>query len=205
MKRRGGDGGATNMAFGRNDAGRKASGSTEVEDLCSKLTSLLPQDYQLDASQGPPDVPSQLMQATAYIQDLYERVEMLRQMRDDKTQRTVGRSSSGSSNVPPRTEGAGRCACGPPDITVHLSGVAHFDVSFTTSSAGRVEMHRVIRLVEQDRRMEVVEASWCLVDGGKVFYTIKCKAVSSEAVLDASMAATRLRRLLMDSLDGHGV
>ncbi|VAI85648.1 unnamed protein product [Triticum turgidum subsp. durum] len=176
MKRKGGDGGGTNMVFGMNDARTKASGRTEVEDLCSKLTSLLPQDYRLDASQGPPDIPSQLMQATTYIKDLYERVERLRQMRDDKTQ-----------------------------VTVQLSGAAHFDVSFTTSSAERVEMHRVIRLIEQDGRMEVVEASWCFVDGGKVFYTIKCRAVSSEAVLDASMAATRLRRLLTDSLGGHGV
>ena len=51
MKRKGGDGGGTNMVFGMNDARTKASGRTEVEDLCSKLTSLLPQDYRLDASQ----------------------------------------------------------------------------------------------------------------------------------------------------------
>ncbi|VAI85647.1 hypothetical protein VPH35_128710 [Triticum aestivum] len=202
MKRKGGDGGGTNMVFGMNDARTKASGRTEVEDLCSKLTSLLPQDYRLDASQGPPDIPSQLMQATTYIKDLYERVERLRQMRDDKTQsrRMAGRSCS--SNV----LDTGRAGpWGPGDVTVQLSGAAHFDVSFTTSSAERVEMHRVIRLIEQDGRMEVVEASWCFVDGGKVFYTIKCRAVSSEAVLDASMAATRLRRLLTDSLGGHGV
>uniref|UniRef100_M8D8Q2 Uncharacterized protein n=1 Tax=Aegilops tauschii TaxID=37682 RepID=M8D8Q2_AEGTA len=42
------------MVFGMNDARTKASGRTEVEDLCSKLTSLLPQDYRLDASQGRP-------------------------------------------------------------------------------------------------------------------------------------------------------
>lgn len=122
--------------------------------------------------QGPPDIPSQLMQATAYIKDLYERVEMLRQMRDDKTQRMARRSCS--SNVP-STQGAG--PCGPRDVTVQLGGAAHFDVSFTTSSAERVEMHRLIRLIEQDRRMEVVEASWCFVDGGKVFYTIKCRVI----------------------------
>ncbi|EMS63033.1 hypothetical protein TRIUR3_07135 [Triticum urartu] len=39
------------MVFGMNDARRKASGRIEVEDLCSKLTSLLPQDYRLGASQ----------------------------------------------------------------------------------------------------------------------------------------------------------
>ncbi|KAF7108213.1 hypothetical protein CFC21_108731 [Triticum aestivum] len=191
MKRKGGDGGGTDMVFGMNDARTKASGRTEVEDLCSKLTSLLPQDYRLDASQGPPDIPSQLMQATAYIEDLYERVERLRQMRDDKTQRRSCRV--------PNTQGTAR------DVTVQLGGAAHFDVSFTTSPAERLEMHRVIRLIEQDGRMEVVEASWCFVDGGKVFCTIKCMAVSSEAVLDASMAATRLGRLLTDSLGGHGV
>ncbi|KAF7095114.1 hypothetical protein CFC21_097348 [Triticum aestivum] len=202
MKRKGGDGEGTNMVFGMNDARRKASGRIEVEDLCSKLTSLLPQDYRLGASEGPPDIPSQLMQATAYIEDLYERVERLRQMRDDKTQsrRMAGRSCSGSVLD---TGGAG--PSGPGDVTVQLGGAAHFDVSFTTGSAERVEMHRVIRLIEQDGRMEVVEASWCFVDGGKVFYTIKCMAMSSEAVLDASMAATRLRRLLTDSLGGHGV
>ncbi|KAM3209657.1 hypothetical protein ACQJBY_064006 [Aegilops geniculata] len=194
MKRKGGDGGGTDMVFDMTDARTKASGRTEVEDLCSKLTFLLPQDYRLDASQGPLDIPSQLMQATAYIEDLYERVERLRQMRDDKTQRMAGRSCR-----VPNTQGAAR------DVTVQLGGAAHFDVSFTTSSAERVEMHRVIRLIEQDGRMEVVEASWCFVDGGKVFYTIKCRAMSSEAVLDASMAATRLRRLLTDSLGGHGV
>lgn len=51
MKRKGGDGEGTNMVFGMNDARRKASGRIEVEDLCSKLTSLLPQDYRLGASQ----------------------------------------------------------------------------------------------------------------------------------------------------------
>jgi hypothetical protein len=114
------------------------------------------------------------MQATAYIKDLYERVEMLRQMRDDKTQRMVRRSCS--SNVP-SAQGAGPCPCGPRNVTVQLGGATHFDVSFTTSSAERLEMHRVISLIEQDRRMEVVEASWCFVDGGKVFYTIKCKVI----------------------------
>ena len=38
------------MVFDKKDAERQLSETMEVEDLCSKLTSLIPQQYRLDAA-----------------------------------------------------------------------------------------------------------------------------------------------------------
>uniref|UniRef100_A0ACD5VC30 Uncharacterized protein n=1 Tax=Avena sativa TaxID=4498 RepID=A0ACD5VC30_AVESA len=191
MKRKGGDGGRTAMAFNKKDAER-----TEMDDLCSKLTSLVPQEYRLDtASQVSSDMPSQLMHATTYIKDLWERVEMLKPRRDDCRSRIQGTASS--SNATTTETGS----CGPHDITVQVqfSGATHFDVNLTTSSRKGVQLHKVVRSILQDESVEVIEANSSHVDESRIVYVLKCKAVSSEAVMDATMVATRLTRLLAES------
>uniref|UniRef100_A0ACD6AMQ4 Uncharacterized protein n=1 Tax=Avena sativa TaxID=4498 RepID=A0ACD6AMQ4_AVESA len=204
MKRRAGDdGGRAAMAFDKKDAERRTSERTKMEDLCSKLTSLVPQEYRLDAaSQGSSDMPTQLMQATTYIKDLRERVEMLKQRRDDCRSRIQGTTSSSSSNA--TTTAAG--SCGPHDITIQVefSGATRFDVNLTTSSREGVQLHKVVRTILQDGSVEVVEANSSYVDESRIVYVVKCKAVSSEAILDASMVATRLRRLLAESFAEPG-
>jgi hypothetical protein len=50
MKRKGGDGGRRATVFDKKDAGRRTSEGMEMEDLCSKLTSLVPQEYRLDTA-----------------------------------------------------------------------------------------------------------------------------------------------------------
>ncbi|CAM0912124.1 unnamed protein product [Alopecurus aequalis] len=191
MKRRGG----RTMVFDKKDAERQMSETMKMEDLCSKLTSLIPQEYRLDtASQGSSDMPSQLINATTYIKDLRERVEKLKQMKygHAKIQRTT--RCCGNSNVTNTAAATG--SCGPHDIAVQFSGATHFDVNFTMTSRESVELHRVIRTIEQDQRIELIEANSCFVDDSKIVYMLKCKAISSEAVLDASM----VRRLLTESL-----
>uniref|UniRef100_A0ACD5ZUH2 Uncharacterized protein n=1 Tax=Avena sativa TaxID=4498 RepID=A0ACD5ZUH2_AVESA len=208
MKRRAGDdGGRTAMAFDKKDAERRTSERTKMEDLCSKLTSLVPQEYRLDtASQGSSDMPSQLMQATTYIKDLRERVEMLKQRRDDCRSRIQGTTSSSSSSSSNATTTAAAGSRGAHDITVQVqfSGATHFDVNLTTSSREGVQLHKVVRTILQDGSVEVVEANSSYVDESRIVYVVKCKAVSSEAVLDASMVATRLRRLLAESFAEPG-
>jgi len=50
MKRRGGGDGGRTMAFDAKEL-MKGPRCTEMEDLCSKLMSLVPQDYKLNDSQ----------------------------------------------------------------------------------------------------------------------------------------------------------
>ncbi|KAM0913219.1 hypothetical protein ACQ4PT_012285 [Festuca glaucescens] len=199
MKRKGGDGGRRATVFDKKDAGRRTSEGMEMEDLCSKLTSLVPQEYHLDtASQGSSDMPTQLTHATTYIKDLRERVEKLKQRRDEcrsKVQRAT--SSSGSSNATNTVAATG--SSGPHDTTVQFSGATHFNLSFTMSSRKGVQLHKVIRTILQDEHIDVIEANSSYVDDSKIVYVLKCKATSSEAVLDASMVATSLRKLLTES------
>ncbi|XP_047068721.1 uncharacterized protein LOC124676728 [Lolium rigidum] len=204
MKRKGGDGGRRATVFDRKDAGRRTSEGVEMEDLCSKLTSLVPQEYRLDtASQGSSDMPTQLTQATTYIKDLRERVEKLKQRRDQclsKVQRATSssRSSSSSSSNATNTVAA-TGSSSPHDTTVQFSGATHFNLKFTMSSRKGVQLHKVILTILQDERVEVIEANSSYVDDSKIVYMLKCKATSSEAVLDASMVATSLRMLLAES------
>lgn len=185
------------MVFDKKDAERRMSERRQMEDLCSKLTSLIPQEYHLDtASQGSSDMPSQLMHATTYIKDLRERVERLKQRRDECRSNIQGTTSSGSSNA---ATTAATGSCGPRDITVQFSGAKHFDVNFTMSSTKGVQLHKVVRTVLQDQGVEVIEANSSYAAESKIVYVLKCKVVSSEAVLDASTVATRLRRLLTES------
>ncbi|XP_047075618.1 uncharacterized protein LOC124685316 [Lolium rigidum] len=200
MKRKGGDGGRRATVFDKKDAGRQMSEGVEMEDLCSKLTSLVPQEYRLDtASQGSSDMPAQLTQATTYIKDLRERVEKLKQRRDQclsKVERAT--SSSRSSSTATKTIAA-TGSSNPHDTTVQFSGATHFNLKFTMSSRKGVHLHKVILTILQDERVEVMEANSSYVDDSKIVYVLKCKTTSSEAVLDASMVATSLRKLLAES------
>ncbi|KAM0856385.1 hypothetical protein ACQ4PT_049195 [Festuca glaucescens] len=198
MKRKGVDGGRRATVFDKKDAERQTSEGAEMEDLCSKLTSLVPQEYRLDsASQGSSDMPAQLTQATTYIKDLRERVEKLKQRRDECRSKVQRATSSGSSNATNTTADTG--SSGPHDTTVHFSGATHFNLKFTMSSRKGVQLHKVIRTILQDERVEVIEANSSYVDDSKIVYVLKGKATSSEAVLDASMVVTSLRKLLTES------
>ncbi|KAG8076707.1 hypothetical protein GUJ93_ZPchr0006g41764 [Zizania palustris] len=190
MKRRGGDEGRT-MVFELKDAERRTTKarSTEMDDLCAKLVSLIPQDYSTTTSQGSSDLPSQLMRVTAYIKDLRERVEQLKQRRDhcfSKIQQQASQSTSSRLNVETR-------------IRAKSDGETFFDVNLATSSEKRVELHAVIQTIEEDRRVEVVDVSSCLVEGGEsTAHVIKCRARGS-GELDVSMVETRIGRLFMTS------
>ncbi|KAL5199358.1 hypothetical protein ABZP36_020561 [Zizania latifolia] len=196
MKRRGGDEGRT-MVFDLKDAERRtmeARLTTEMEDLCAKLVSLIPQDYMLvdsTASQGSSDLPSQLMHATTYIKDLRERVEQLKQRRDHCFSK-IQQQASQSSRVNVETR-----------IRVQSDGATFFDVNLTTSSENGVGLHTVIQTIEEDRRVEIVDVSSCLVEGGETAHMIKCRARGS-GDFDVSMVETRIRRLLMTSPEKLG-
>ncbi|TVU11276.1 hypothetical protein EJB05_44850, partial [Eragrostis curvula] len=178
MKRRGGDGGRT-MVVGADDEGRTmGSRTTEMEHLCSKLMSLVPEDYQLDNPQGSSDLPGQLMQAASYINDLRERVEKLKQRRDDCYAKILQVTKCSCSNI--------------------ANEAAYFDVNFTLNSDRSIELYKVIHAIEQDQCIEIIKASSCMVEDNKIAYTIKCRARSSDVVLDAPMVTTRLRRLFTE-------
>uniref|UniRef100_A0A0A9HPG5 Uncharacterized protein n=1 Tax=Arundo donax TaxID=35708 RepID=A0A0A9HPG5_ARUDO len=103
------------------------------------------------------------MQATTYIKDLRGRVEMLKQRRDDSyakiLQVTIKCSRSNVSN----------------DVAPGSTGAAHSDVNLTMNSNKCIEFHKVIHAIEQDRCLEIVRASSCMVEGGKIVYTIECR------------------------------
>lgn len=103
------------------------------------------------------------MQAATYIKDLRERVEKLKQRRDDcyaKIQQGPGSCSQSQDKQ---------------DVRVQFNGAADFDVNLTMSSEKCVELYKVIQTIEQDRCIEIVEASSCLVEDGKTTHTIKCR------------------------------
>uniref|UniRef100_J3ME96 BHLH domain-containing protein n=1 Tax=Oryza brachyantha TaxID=4533 RepID=J3ME96_ORYBR len=155
MKRAGGHGGRT-MVFDMEDEETKTK---EMEDLCSKLASLIPQDYlPMDTtSQGSSDdLPNQLTHAASYIKDLTER-----------------------------------------EITVKSDEASHFDVDLTMSSENRVELYMLIHAIEEDGRIEIVQASSCLLEDGNLVHMIKCRARSSAVNIDASMVESRIKRLLI--------
>lgn len=192
MKRKGVDGGRRATVFDKKDAERQTSEGAEMEDLCSKLISLVPQEYRLDsAAQGSTDMPAQLTHATTYIKDLRERVEKLKQRRDQCRSKVQRAGSSSATNA--------TGSCGPHDNTVQFSGATYFNMKFMMSSKKGVQLHKVIRTILQDERIEVIEADSSYVDDSRIVYVLKCKATSSEAALDASMVVTSLRKLLSES------
>ncbi|KAL6592639.1 hypothetical protein ACP70R_022479 [Stipagrostis hirtigluma subsp. patula] len=197
MKRRGGDDGGRTTMLEAKDAETMtgATSTTEMEELCSKLLSLVPPDYLPDNSQGSSDLPSQLMQATTYIEDLRERVQKLKQKRDDYYAKILQVTKCSCSNTPNEV---------PPEYcskdAAIQSNAAHFDVNVTMNSEKCVELQEMIRAIEQDQCIEIVKASSRMVEDGKMVYTIKCRATSSEVVLDAPMVATRLQRLFTESI-----
>lgn len=107
------------MAFDAKEP-MKGPRCTEMEDLCSKLMSLVPQDYKLnDSQQGSSDLPTQLAQATTYIKDLRERVEKLKQRRDDCYAKVL------KSNRVTAANEATLESCSQ-DVQVQSTGAAHF-------------------------------------------------------------------------------
>jgi hypothetical protein len=111
------------------------------------------------------------MHATTYIKDLRERVERLRQRRDEcrsKVQRATG--SGYATNTAAATGSSG-----PHDITVQFCGATHFDMNFTMSSKKGVQLHKVIRTILQDQRVEIIEANSSYVDDSEIIYVLKCK------------------------------
>ena len=120
--------------------------------------------------QGSSDMPGQLTHATAYIKDLRERVGKLKQKRDDCRSRIQRTTRSNGTNP-----AAARGSCGPHDIAMQCSGATHFDVNFTMSSKRSVQLHKVIRTIEQDQHIEIIEANSCFVDDSKIVYMLKCK------------------------------
>jgi activator of HSP90 ATPase len=120
-------------------------------------------------------MPAQLTQATTYIKDLRERVEKLKQRRDQclsKVQRATS-SSRSSSNAANTVAATGSSS--PHDTTVLFSGATHFNLKFTMSSSKGVQLHKVIRTILQDERVDVIEANSSYVDGSKIVYVLKCK------------------------------
>uniref|UniRef100_A0A0E0LBR0 BHLH domain-containing protein n=1 Tax=Oryza punctata TaxID=4537 RepID=A0A0E0LBR0_ORYPU len=181
MKRRGGDGGTT-MVFDMKDEEMSTTKERgEMEDLCSRLVSLIPQDYlplETTSEQGSSDLPSQLMHATTYIKDLRERVEQLKQRRNHCYAKMQQASKSSSSNDLETTATTGSCSRSQ-EIRVQFDGAEHFDVNLTMSSESRVELYMVIRAIEEDGCVEIIEASSCLVENGNVVHLIKCRLLNN--------------------------
>jgi hypothetical protein len=51
----------------------------------------------------------------------------------------------------------------------------NFDMNFTMSSKKGVQLHKVIRTILQDQRVEIIEANSSYVDDSEIIYVLKCK------------------------------
>ncbi|KAG8053669.1 hypothetical protein GUJ93_ZPchr0001g32827 [Zizania palustris] len=170
-----------------------------MKGLCLKLSSLIPQadhHHHLHYSSSSAISPStkmqetmtqldQLEKAAVYIKQLKERIEELKQ----RKQQAAAVSKGGAAAAMPVVEV--RCQEGTLDVVL----VSEAGGGSGSSSGGAVRLHEVIAVLEEEGA-EVVNASFSVV-GDKVFYTLHSQPLSSRIGLDASMVSQRLRHLLL--------
>ncbi|KAL5226328.1 hypothetical protein ABZP36_014593 [Zizania latifolia] len=163
-----------------------------MKGLCLKLSSLIPQadhHHLHDSSAISPSTKNmqetmtqldQLEKAAAYIKQLKERIEELKQ----KKQQAAAVSKSSAMPVVQV-----RCQEGTLDV------VLVSEAGSSSRSNGAVRLHEVIAVLEEEGA-EVVNASFSVV-GDKIFYTLHSQPLSSRIGLDASRVSQRLRHLLL--------
>jgi hypothetical protein len=131
----------------------------------------------------------QLDSAAAYIKQLKERIEALKQRKAGGPGQAAGcASASGVSS------GGGVRM---PVIEVRYQD-GTLDVVLISDAGRPFKLHQVITVLEQDGA-EVVSASFSVI-GDKIFYTIHSQALSPRIGLDAARVSQRLHDLLAPCL-----
>lgn len=171
-----------------------------MKGLCLKLSSLIPataKHHHLHYSNSSPpsnkDTITQLDHldnAAAYIKQLKERIDELKQKKQGGG--AAHFSSSSSSGEAKPTAGGVRVSM--PVIEVRYQD-ATLDVVLISKVGKPFKLHEVITVLEQEGA-EVVNASFSVI-GDKIFYTIHSQALSSRIGLEASRVSERLRDLLL--------
>lgn len=182
-----------------------------MKGLCLKLSSLIPpaaaaaathasllSDAASAAVSSNPgnkqDAVTQLDQldsAAAYIKQLQERIEALKQ-------RKAGCCNGGGAATEAATAAAGSTGGGGgvrmPVIEVRCQD-GTLDVVLISEAARPFKLHEVITVLEQEGA-EVVSASFSVI-GDKIFYTVHSQALSPRIGVDAARVSQRLHALLL--------
>lgn len=133
----------------------------------------------------------QLDSAAAYIKQLKERIEALKQ-------RKAGCCDGGGAATEAATAAAGSTGGGGgvrmPVIEVRCQD-GTLDVVLISEAARPFKLHEVITVLEQEGA-EVVSASFSVI-GDKIFYTVHSQALSPRIGVDAARVSQRLHALLL--------
>jgi hypothetical protein len=132
----------------------------------------------------------QLDSAAAYIKQLKERIEALKQ-------RKAGCCNGGGAATEAATAAAGSTGGGGvrmPVIEVRCQD-GTLDVVLISEAARPFKLHEVITVLEQEGA-EVVSASFSVI-GDKIFYTVHSQALSPRIGVDAARVSQRLHALLL--------
>jgi hypothetical protein len=137
----------------------------------------------------------QLDSAAAYIKQLKERIEALKQRKAGGPGQAAGCAlASASASASGVSSGGGVRM---PVIEVRYQD-GTLDVVLICDAGRPFKLHQVITVLEQDGA-EVVSASFSVI-GDKIFYTIHSQALSPRIGLDAARVSQRLHDLLAPCL-----
>ncbi|CAD6239276.1 unnamed protein product [Miscanthus lutarioriparius] len=176
-----------------------------MKSLCLKLSSLLPpaamhasllSDAAAAAAASNPNNKDSLTQldqldsAAAYIKQLKERIEALKQRKAGGPGPAAGCAAAQASGVSSGGGGGVRM----PVIEVRYQD-GTLDVVLISDAGRPFKLHQVITVLEQEGA-EVVSASFSVI-GDKIFYTIHSQALSPRIGLDAARVSQRLHDLLL--------
>ncbi|KAH0466447.1 hypothetical protein IEQ34_003685 [Dendrobium chrysotoxum] len=154
----------------------------QMKALCLKLANLIPQDYISK------DITSQqdhLDRAAAYIHNLTERIQKLKQRKE------LGGCNYMETDT--EIEDSTKLGFKFPVVEVRHQD-QNLEVLLISGLKKRFALHEVIAILEEGGA-DVVNASFSIV-GNKIIHTIHCQAISSRIGLEASRVSERLQQLI---------
>ncbi|TXG50296.1 hypothetical protein EZV62_022820 [Acer yangbiense] len=161
-----------------------------MKSLCFKLASIIP-SHNFKTSKEILSQQDQLDQAAAYIKQLRERIDRLKEIKDQATKPTTIPNSS-SSNIMDSTRTNNFGLKLPMFELIDLG--SSIEVVLISGLQRNFMLYEVISILEEEGA-EVVSASFSTV-GDKVFHTLHAQVKISRVGVDTSRVCERLRELV---------
>ncbi|XVF50307.1 hypothetical protein PTKIN_Ptkin04bG0086100 [Pterospermum kingtungense] len=155
-----------------------------MKALCLKLASLIPR-HRFKPSKEIVSQLDQLDLAAAYIKHLRERLEKLKEIKDQ-----LMKSVEASSGIMNTTAPVGPCL---PLVELRDMG-SSIEVVLITGLNKNFMLYEAIAILEQEGA-EVVSASFSTV-GGKIFHTLHAQAKLSRVGVETTRVCQRLKELI---------
>ncbi|KAI9174762.1 hypothetical protein LWI28_022398 [Acer negundo] len=162
-----------------------------MKSLCFKLASIIP-SHNFKTSKDMLSQQDQLEQAAAYIKQLRERIDRLKEIKDQATKPTTIPNSSSSSNIMDSTITNNFGLKLPMFELIDLG--SSIEVVLISGLQRNFLLYEVISILEEEGA-EVVSASFSTV-GDKVFHTLHAQVKISRVGVDTSRVCERLQELV---------